>query len=319
VLDLSSAQAETFSLWGIHTLGRLAALPEKDLIARMGQESKRLHQMASGKLPHFFQPVEPTFSLEERMELESPVDYLDALLFVVSVLLDQLILRAKARVLALASVTITLSLDGGAAYTRTIQPALPTTDKQLWIKLIHLDLETHPTVASVLAVALQAEPGTSSKAQLGLFSPQLPEASRLDVTLARIRAVVGEDNVGRAVLRDTHGPDAFRIEPFSVPSGDCSVTASPQPRAMMRQLRPVEPTSVTLQNNRPTSFFFRECRYQVEHAYGPWVASGEWWNQTLWSMEQWDLVARSQDGAILCCCTMHDLLQNRWQMAAFYD
>ena len=178
----------------------LAALPEKELIARMGQESKRLRQLARGEWPHLFQPVEPAFLLEEQMELDSPVELLDSLLFVVGVMLDQLILRAKARILALASVTITLTLDGGGTHTRTVRPALPTTDKQLWIKLLHLDLEAHPPHAAILALTLTAEPGSTSKVQLGLFSPQLPEASRLDVTLARIRAIIGEECVGRAVL-----------------------------------------------------------------------------------------------------------------------
>ena len=319
VLDLTETPAETFALWGIRTLGMLAALPERELIARMGQEGKRLRQLARGELPHLFQPVDPIFTLDEQMELDSPVEFLDALLFVVSVLLDQLILRAKARVLALASVTITLTLDGGGSHTRTVRPALPTTDKQLWIKLIHLDLEAHPAQASILSVALHAEPGSTSKVQLGLFSPQLPEASRLDVTLARIRAIVGEDNVGRAVLQDTHAPEAFRVEPFTVPSGDSTVSATSLPRAALRQLRPAETASVTLRNARPAMFYFRQQRYAVEHAYGPWLAGGEWWNQTLWGMEQWDLVARAQDGSMLCCCMMRDLMQNRWQMAALYD
>ena len=38
--------------WGIHTLGMLAALPEMELIARMGQDGKRLHQLAGGELPY---------------------------------------------------------------------------------------------------------------------------------------------------------------------------------------------------------------------------------------------------------------------------
>ena len=162
------------------------ALPEKELIARMGQAGKRLRQLARGEMPHLFQPVEPAFTLSERMELDSPVELLDALLFVVNVMLEQLILRATARVLALASVTITLTLEGGATHSRTVRPALPTNDRQLWLKLLHLDLEAHPPQAAILAVALDAEPGSTSKVQLGLFSPQLPEPSRLDVTLARI-------------------------------------------------------------------------------------------------------------------------------------
>src|ERR1700679_1775719 len=138
------------------------------------------------------------------MELDTPVEELERLLFVVNVMLEQLTLRATARVLALASVTITLTLEGGATHVRTVRPALPTNDRQLWIKLLHLDLEAHPPQAAILVISVDAEPGCTSKVQLGLFSPQLPEPSRLDITMARIRTIVGEENVGRAVLEDTH-------------------------------------------------------------------------------------------------------------------
>jgi protein ImuB len=191
VLDLSEEDAETLSLWGIHTLGMLGELPEKALIARMGQEGKRLRQLARGESPHLFLPVEPGFTLEERIELDSPVELLDSLLFVVGVMLEQLVLRAAARIFVLASVTIALSLEGDETHTRMVRPALPTNDRQLWLKLIHLDLEAHPPRAAIVSLTLSAEPGTTSKVQLGLFSPQLPEPGRLDVTLARIRAIVG--------------------------------------------------------------------------------------------------------------------------------
>jgi protein ImuB len=318
VLDLSEKQAETFELWGIRTLGMLAALPEDELIARLGQESQRLLQLARGELPHLLQPVEPVFSLEERMELDAPLEVLDSLLFGVAVMLDQLILRARARILALASVTIVLSLDGGGTHTRTVRPALPAADKQLWLKLIHLELEAHPPSAAILAVALQAEPGTISKVQLGLFSPQMPQAERLDVTLARIRALVGEECVGRAVLEDTYAPEAFRMQPFIVPSTDATASYA-RSRSALRQLRPPQAVAVTLQHGRPAHFFFREKKYAVDHAYGPWAASGEWWTPGLWAFEQWDVIAHAPDGAMLCCCMTRDVLQRRWELAAFYD
>jgi len=319
VLKLSEEQAETFSLWGIRTLGMLANLPEKELITRMGQEGKGLRQLARGEMPHLFQPVEPAFALEERMELDSPVELLDSLLFVVGVMLEQLIFRATARVLALASVSITLMLEGGATHSRTVRPALPTNDKQVWIKLLHLDLEAHRPQAAILALALAAEPGDTSKVQLGMFSPQLPEPARLDVTLARIGAVVGEENVGRAVLKDTHDLEGFRLEPFIIPSAKPSEISPAKPRAAVRQLRPAEAVSITLQSDRPKTFVFRERRYAVERAYGPWLAGGEWWSATLWGWEQWDLVARTQDGALLCCCLVRDLMNDLWQMVALYD
>ncbi len=319
VLDLSEGQAETFALWGIRTLGMLAGLPEKELISRMGQAAKRLRLMARGEMLHLFEPLEPAFVLHERMELDTPVELLDALMFAVNVMLEQLILRATARVLALASISITLCLEGNAVHTRTVRPALPTNDRQLWLKLLHLDLEAHPPQAAILAVVLGAEPGSTSKVQLGLFSPQLPEPSRLDVTLARIRAIVGEGNVGRAVLEDTHRSDGFRMEPFyASPSKPLEAGDAPM-RPAMRRLRSAEPIYVTLQSERPKAFTFRECRYTVEQAYGPWLNGGEWWTATLWGCEQWDLVARAQDGGILCCCLVRDLLREQWQMVALYD
>jgi protein ImuB len=319
VLDLSEEHAETFALWGIHTLGMLAELPEKSLIARMGQEGKRLRQLARGEMPHLFLPVEPAFTLEERMELDIPVELLDSLLFLVGVMLEQLILRATARIVALASVTATLSLDGGILHTRTVRPALPTNDRQLWIKLIHLDLEAHPPQAAILTLTLEAEPGATSKVQLGLFSPQLPEPGRLDVMLARIRAIVGDDCVGRAVLKDTYQPDGFRMQPFAVPAGSPLEVFAGQHRIAMRCVRPSESIPVTLSGKRPVSFFFREKRYVVEQAYGPWLHSGEWWNSAVWSLRQWHLVARAQDGSLLSCCLNHDRILACWQMVGLYD
>jgi len=318
-LDLTEIQTETFAIWGIHSLGMLAALPEKELIARMGQDGKRLRQLARGEATHLFQPVEPLCTLAERIELDAPVELLESLLFVVGVMLDQLILRAKARILALASVIITLTLDGGGIHTQAVRPALPSTDKQLWIKLLHLDLEAHPPQAAIVAIGLDAEPGSTSKVQLGLFSPQLPDAAFLDVTLARIRAIVGEDCVGRAILEDTHAAEGFRLGPFAVPSGVPALIGSPAPRLSMRQLRPPRLAYVTLQDSRPVMFFYCERRYNVQQAYGPWLASGDWWNKTLWRLEQWDLIACAQDGATLYCCMVRNPMHNQWQMTALYD
>jgi len=319
VLDISAEHADTFGLWGIRTLGAVAALPEKELISRLGQEGRRLRQLARGELPHHFVPYEAAFELQERMELDTPVEQLDSLLFVFGVMLEQLTLRATARVLALASVIITLSLEGGATHVRTVRPALPTNDRPLWLKLLQLDLEAHPPQAAIVAVTLAAEPGSTSKVQLGLFSPQLPEPVRLDVTLARIRALVGDECVGSPVLRDTNQPDGFRVEPFKVPSSRSSSSATVSSSAAMRQLRPPERASIMLRDRHPASFVFRDCRYEVEHAYGPWLAEGDWWNRQTWALEQWDLIGRSSDGTMLCCCLVRDLKEQSWHVVTLYD
>lgn len=327
VLDISSEHAETLTQWGVNTLGVLAMLPEKDLIARLGQEGKRLRQLARGECPHLFQPIDPVVALEERIELDTPVEILDSLLFGVSMMLDQLIARATARILSLAVITAELGLDGGGLHTRVVRPALPTNDKQLWLKLLHLDWIAHPPQAAVVSMLLRVETGIVGKVQLGLFSPQLPEPGRLDLTMARIRAVVGEERVGSVELKDSHEPDAFRMKPFFVARSQSDQHPEPKlPAAVMRRLRPPEKVAMTIRNSVPHIFYFRGNAYEVEKTYGPWQAAGGWWTDGRWSLEEWDIVARLRDTAYarqpaspLLCCITRDVIGNYWQIQALYD
>ena len=322
VLDLTEGQLETFSRWGIRSLGMLAALPNEQLISRLGQQGNKLQQLASGIWQHHFVPLEQAFTLHESIELDSPVEASESLLFLVGAILERLILRATNRVLALLSVTITLSIEGGGSHSRTVRTAVACNDRQLWLKLIYLDLEAHPPNRAVLALQMTAEHGPIKKVQLGLFSAQLPDVPKLDITLARIQAIVGEGCVGSPVLLDTHKPDSFAVKPFAVSLGRAPrnpPAARAAPLAAIRQLRPPEATTVTLCNSRPTAFYFRKSRYRVEQAYGPWHASGDWWSDSPWQYGSWDVIARSDANALLCCNLVNHLSRNSWEVAALYD
>lgn len=318
-LDLSSEHTEVFALWGIHTLGMLANIPEEQLISRLGQDGRTLRQLARGERPHLFQPGLTALRLNETKALDFPLENLESLLFGIALMLDGLITQATENVVALASISLELTLDDCRIHIITVEPALPTNDKHLWLKLLHQRLETNPPGAPVAVISLYADPGTTSKVQLGLFSPQLPESGRLEVALARIASLVGESSVGCAVLDDTHAAESFRIEHFKLPSNTSKVPLASKPRACCRILRPEEPVSVRLQGAEPSTFVFRNFRYSVEHAYGPWRASGGWWGNDLWGSEQWDLVARGQDAATLICCLRRNLVNNQWLVTALYD
>jgi protein ImuB len=317
-LNLAEEQAKRFSLWGLHTLGELAALPEVDLISRMGQQGKRLRQLARGELPHLMVPVEPTFTLSEFIAFDAPVELLDSLLFVISPMLNQILARAQNRALAIASLTIKLGLDGGGEHERMIKPALPVAQQDVLLKLLHLDLQAHPPAAGVLSIHATAEPGDRTRVQLGLFSPQLPEPMRLDVTLARIAALVGEGRVGRACLNDTNRSNGFRMERFILAAdhGDSEIAS----RSMaLRRFRPPVTLSMQQEGIRPKLFFFEGRRYNVQESFGPWRRSGEWWSAEVWSREEWDVRAVTSSEETLCGVIAHDLLRKRWELEALYD
>jgi protein ImuB len=323
VLGLTTQQAETMALWGLRTLGELAALPEVELVVRLGQEGKRLRLLALGEHPHLLVPEESAFTLEEFLAFDAPVELLESLLFAIGPMLDQLLLRAQNRALSLASVTVRFGLDGGGEHERTIKPALPVADRTLLLKLLHLDLQAHPPSAGVLSIFVAAEPGRRGKVQLGLFAPQLPEPMRLDVTLARIAALVGEERVGRATLTDSHRAESFAMERFTVPhSKERSKEKQEVERrhaVALRRCRPPWPLSLQCEGKRPSVFRLQGRHYTVQEAYGPWRKSGDWWSPEVWSREEWDLRAEAGEGDTLLCVVTHDLLHHHWQMEALYD
>ena len=318
VLDLTLEQSVTFSLWGIHTLGQLAALPETALVARLGQEGKRLRALACGEQGHLLKPVDAVFELKEAIEFDMGVESLDSVMFVLSPMLQQLSLRAQSRALALASVTVELRIERGEPQTRTLRPVLPTIDHEALLKLIHLDLIANPPSAEVIAIAVTAETNKPSRAQLGLFAPQFPEPMRLEVTLARLAAVVGgSDRVGAPELVDSNARDAFRIKHFAEPAQTHKAETQNPQRAGMRVLRPAESVYVQTLAERPHQFVFRSEQYQVMECYGPWQASGAGWGPEKWERAQWDVVASSRAGRPLCCQLSWSLEQ--WFVEAVYD
>jgi protein ImuB len=327
-LELPEDSAETFAIWGIRTLAELAALPESDLVARLGPQAVDWRNLARGELPHTFQPIEYGFSLQEFCAFETPVEQIDSLLFIGACMIDCLATRASTHALSLASLTVEMKLDGGRAYQRTIRPALATIDRKFLLKLLQLEIAAHPPQSAVLSLTLSAQAGQSSKVQLGLFAPQTPEPSRLDVTIARLKAIAGEDRVGSPVLEDTYRPGAFRMESFAVahPSSAHKQSeskfgeqATPRPRMALRRIRPPTPVRVELHELKPIIFFNREQHYKVAAAYGPWRTSGCWWSTEPWNSEEWDVLAESSSGSSVACLLVHNCAKNDWQLEAFYD
>lgn len=317
-LELEEDARETFAIWGIRTLGELAALPEVELITRLGQPAKAWREMAWGQHPHAFQPMDEEFALREFLAFEDPVEEMDSLLFVGARMIDALVERAGARALALSRLTVRMKLDGGAIHELELRPAIPSADRRFLLKLLQLQVAACPPQAAVLNFELTAEAAQSSVVQLGLFAPQMPEPSRLDVTLARLRAIVGEDRVGSPVLVDGHRPGAFEMAEFR--AGVRPQAARMEAARMgLRRLRPPAALRMQLRDGQPAGFATAEQRFEVTAAYGPWRTSGQWWESGEWDVEEWDVLAAGEKDGSLSCVLIHDRARDAWQIEAVYD
>ena len=316
MLRVEVAMLATLTRWGIRNLGELAALPEAALISRIGQQGKRLQRLAVGREEHLLVPEDPSFVLSEHVALDSPLDSLESLLFIVSPMLETLLRQAMNHAYALRSVTITLDLEKAAPHQLEIRPAVPVQNKDLLLKLLNLKLQAEPPQAGILAVTLTAEPALPQVAQRGLFQAQFPEPDKLDLLIARLKAIVGEENVGSPVLSNNFCDDEFIMVPFQPSAGVKATTQPVAPRSALRRFRPGHPVKVVFRDAVPALLFWRGERLELESVSGPWQSSGYWWDGRRWEANEWDaVVARPPQSLRL----RHEPEPGTWYVAGQYD
>ncbi|HZS51367.1 MAG TPA: hypothetical protein VFA54_10930 [Bryobacterales bacterium] len=240
-------------------------------------------------------------------------------------------------------------------HARTIRLPFPMRSAKTFLKLLASDLETHPPQAPVIAVSLAAVPADPRLVQYGFFLPPAPEPEKLELTLGRIRKLVGAENVGAAELLDTHRPQAFRVRPFAVPqrshtlgwrasgyfpkkdAGEASpgkaqsasraepgsfaeasfseAGRSPHRSLALRVFRPPLRAHVEAPSGRPARIVARGLHAPVISQAGPWRSSGDWWTAGGWSRDEWDVAL--SDGAIYRIYL--DRLSGAWFVEGYYD
>ncbi len=262
-------------------------------------------------------PEAPAFRLSETVALDAPVALLESLLFVLSPMLEAVLQRARERAYAVRSARLTLALEGGTAHEVRVSPALPTTSRELLLKLLNLELQAKPPQAGILGVTLDAEPAEPPTAQRGLFQAQFPEPDNLDLLLARLKRVAGEVNVGSPVLENSHREENFSLvffQPQARPPAALHVSSCPAARLALRVFRPTQPVRVACEQGRPRMLLWQGARLPIADAAGPWHTSGSWWDGQAWDSELWD-VATAEPAQTL---RLEHTAQG-WFVAGLYD
>jgi protein ImuB len=341
VLSPSLDAAETLERWGIRTCAALAALPPLQLSERLGREGVRIHAHARGKSVRALILAEPESFFEEEMELDEAVEDIEPISFLLGRLLDQLCARLVARALSAAAIHLRFDLGdifeyeaapdvtppplfaerkAQKVYRKSLTLPVAMRDSKLLLKLIRLQLQSDPPPGTIVKIGLAADPARPRFSQTGLFVPSAPDPEKLELVVARLAKMVGENNVGAAELVDTHRPGAFRMVHFASASAsnehkgaglgprtrarrsrECETTnpralaeslEAPRPTAAFRTFRPPLHAHVELRSGSPARVFFRGMRGYVMSASGPWRTSGDWWRDDAWLQDEWDLDIR---------------------------
>jgi protein ImuB len=318
---LQEQMLDTLERWGVRDFRTLALLPEHALAARLGVAGAHLQRLARGACMRTLALCEPCVHFEEAMDLESAVETLEPLSFLLNRLLEQLCARLEVRALAVQELKLRLQLEPrvgdeqaatleeaaaaqnasllpdrreGDLYARTLRLPVAMRDSKVFLKLLQLDLAAHPPGAPVCKLWIAAEPARPRSAQRGLFLPVTPEAEKLEITLARISGVVGERRAGIAKLLDTHRTDAFQMERFvsrEEPSnGNRGLTLSDMldvPPVAFRIFRPSRQIHVQLAEGRPCKLAMLTPETERNELEGKilWSA-GPWRSSGDWWTEQ---------------------------------
>ncbi|WP_263357720.1 DNA polymerase Y family protein [Acidicapsa ligni] len=327
ILDPAPEILKTLHRWGIRTFGQLAILPHLALSQRLGQEGLRLQRLAQGQSNRILVPTSAPAIFEEEMSFDHAVEDLESLAFVFHRLLAQLVLRLSSRSLAIGELHLELFLDlatdGVTAtdklFSRSLKLPVPTVDLTLLLKLLQLDLEAHQPGAPVAKLILRAEPAKPSAVQDGMFVPRRPEPQKMELTLARLRNLVGEGRVGSPELIDQHMQIPFRMARFAPGMFRIKPSDLPVSRTAVRIFRPSVPADVEKNRGAPRRIRFQGKGYRVLQASGPWRRSGEWWTHEHWGRDEWDLVLDRAESGRLVVRAYRDLVTGRWYVDGEYD
>jgi protein ImuB len=303
----------TLERWGVRTLGELAALPEMGLVERWGEAGTRLRRIALGEGDQFLNILRPAVEYARVQELEDPVALLEPLLFLLSAQLHDLAGELQRSGLAARRIAITLKLEDGSEFRRVLELPFPMRDAKALLKQVQLSLEAKPPGAATVIVQVRLDPGEPRVVQGGLFLPAVPDPEKLHTLLERLRALVGEGRAGSPELLNTHRPDAYRFRPCAFEQSEPKEELPAKLRLAFRYFRPPLIARVVLQNGRLRRIISERVSGEVVRAAGPWRSSGEWWGDTAWNRDEWDVVLADHTAHRIYCSG------KQWFLDGSYD
>jgi protein ImuB len=317
---------ETLSLWGVRTFGDFAGLPQKGIAERLGQDGVKLQRLAKGTNNRHLvaRVIQPEF--EYAIELEHHLREIEPLSFILSGQLNQLCASLESLALATNQIRLQLTLSRKKEAERIINLPSPMRDPKTLLKLLFLHIETDPPCAPVSAVAIGCTPVKPRTVQSGLFQPLAPQPDKLEITLARIRNLVGASNLGLAEPLDTHRPDAFITKPFTVEPArrkSKEQTERTNPLLALRRFRPSIAAEVQIVNGHPAHVKTRNSTRQINSRVakwaGPWRTTGDWWRNDQWARDEWDVLLQEAADKATLCRIFQELKSGKWYVEGIYD
>ncbi|MBN2797930.1 MAG: DNA polymerase Y family protein [Deltaproteobacteria bacterium] len=291
---------------GIRTLGALAALSPAAVAGRYGQEGVTLHRLGRGQpLQEGWEEPRWDDPLAYEVTLPEPTEMLTALLFVLQGVIGQLVEALEAREQRAVRLTLHLALDGEDPLSLPVRVGRPTRQQAELMEAVRRTLEGLRIAAPVVGLGLvlaQAAEGTGR--QPGLLE-RVERAEELPALMARLEDALGEAALFRARIRERWrpetswvaerwGPDAplfsvrerERADPVAIQGGEWADLPRPRPALLLPKPQAL---AVDAAGPRPRRLSLEEGWVQVREALGPERLEGEWWTESPFARDYWEV------------------------------
>lgn len=300
----------TLTLWGLQTLGDFSSLPRDEVAERLGPEAAGFWDRAAGKGNRLLTLLRPPVDFQVEIDFENALDTLEPLMFRLRRSLETLAARLAGVYLATSEIQLLLRLSDGSASEQIIRVPEANRDVDRLFSLVHTRLETLSLHRPIEGYRLRLQSARSGEHPYHLFETALRDPNRFADTLAQIEALVGTENAGSPVPKDSHRPDSFEMRPFD-PEDGTRLPGRKSPEDFLsavqglplRRFRPPRPLEVDVIEDpasgraRPVAVPSGEIRGRFCHLAGPWPLSGDWWESAQrWRREEWDV--QLEDGSL---------------------
>ena len=275
--------------WGIRTIGQFVALPAAALTERLGPEAARLRELAQGGRVRPLQLIKPQEFFAEEADLESPIEMLEPLLFLLRRFLEKIMARLAQIHLVSGKLRLKLHFEYGEPYQRVFTIPQPTREVELLFRMLHTHLENFVSEWPIVRLELAAKPVRPNAEQFDLLEKGFRDPHQFAETLARLQALLGTEQVGTPEIESSHHPDAFHLQPY-----DCaSVSALKENEELIGipwlRFCPPLPANIILNGGLPAFLYSPRSNGPIKEARGPWRLEGNWWEERHWSRKEWDI------------------------------
>ena len=312
-LGIDNSSIGVFNELGINDIAELRQIPVDDLINRYGQDFRRVIDIIEENDKTFLTPNIKESSVAWSYALDFQVEDFEQLIFIVNHGLANLLGNIEHDGLSTEQLDLIFKLNNKTERMYEIKTSFPTLEKTFWLKLINLRVSLDPPEAAIISVGVTAHFTKPRPNQRGLYAVSRPEPESLLLTVNKLKKLVGEGNVGVAVLLNQRLSEAFALDAEKIPSG--AETLEPMTEKAIiafSYFKPPVRAEVLVRDGRLVFIKTHYFSGHVREYSGVWRANSKWWD-TSWKTQEWDVEVENNGVYRLC------KVDKEWFLAGEYD